>query len=107
MAQRLIPKELDDLWKGTDVNLMPDDQFMRWMTSQLNAQLFEYRALRSGRIADQLAQLQKALRERDETLRRYETQIRELQPPPREIVALKDRVVQLQTELAQATQEKE
>ena len=107
MAQRLIPKELDDLWKTTDINLMPDDQFSRWMTSQLNAQLFEYRALRSGRVADQLAQLQKNLRERDETLRRYETQIRELQQPPREIVALKDQVGQLQADLAQATQEKE
>ena len=107
MAQRLLPKELDDLWKSTDVNVMADDQFMRWMMSQLNAQLFEYRALRSGRVADQLAQLQKNLRERDETLRRYETQIRELQQPSREIVALKDRVGQLQTELAQATQEKE
>jgi DNA-binding transcriptional regulator YdaS (Cro superfamily) len=45
MAQRLIPKELDDLWKSTDVNVMPDDQFMRWMISQLQAQLFDYRAL--------------------------------------------------------------
>jgi hypothetical protein len=107
MAQRLIPKELDDLWKNTDVNVMADDQFMRWMMAQLNAQLFEYRALRSGRVADQLAQLQKNLRERDETLQRYETQIRELQQPSREIVALKDRVGQLQTELAQAAQEKE
>lgn len=107
MAQRLIPKELDDLWKGTDVNLMPDDQFMRWMTSQLNAQLFEYRALRSGRVADQLAQLQKSLRERDGALQRYETQIRELQQPSREIVTLKDRVGQLQAELAQATQKNE
>ena len=33
MAQRLLPKELDDLWKSTDVNVMPDDQFMRWMMS--------------------------------------------------------------------------
>jgi hypothetical protein len=107
MAQRLLPKELDDLWKTTDVNVMADDQFMRWMMSQLHAQLFEYRALRSGRVADQLAQLQKNLRERDETLQRYETQIRELQQPSREIVALKDRVGQLQAELAQATQEKE
>jgi hypothetical protein len=107
MAQRLLPKELDDLWKTTDVNVMADDQLMRWMMSRLNAQLFEYRALRSGRVADQLAQLQKNLRERDETLQRYETQIRELQQPSREIVALKDRVGQLQAELAQATQEKE
>jgi hypothetical protein len=89
------------------VNSMPDDQFMRWMTSQLDAQLFECRALRSGRVADQLAQLQRNLRERDETLRRYETQIRELQQPSREIVALKDRVGQLQAELAQMAQEKE
>jgi hypothetical protein len=77
------------------------------MMSQLNAQLFEYRALRSGRVADQLTQLQKNLRERDETLQRYETQIRELQQPSREIVALKDRVGQLQAELAQATHKKE
>jgi hypothetical protein len=107
MAQRLIPKELDDLWKSTDVNVMPDDHFMRWMISQLNAQLFEYRALRSGRVADQLAQLQKALRERDETLRRYEAQITEQGQQSREIIALKDRVGQLQTELARAVQEKE
>jgi hypothetical protein len=107
MAQRLIPKDLDDLWKSTDVNLMPDDQFMRWMTSQLNAQLFEYRALRSGRVADQLAQLQKQLRERDETLRRYGAQIAEQSQQAREIVALKDRIGQLQMELAQATQAEE
>ncbi len=107
MAQRLIPKELDDLWKTTDINLMPDDQFSRWMTTQLSAQLFEYRALCSGRVADQLAQLQKNLRERDETLLRYETQIKEIQQSSREIVALKDRVGQLQSELAQATQEQE
>src|SRR5512144_735217 len=98
MAQRLIPKELDDLWKGTDVNLMPDDQFMRWMTSQLNAQLFEYRALRSGRVADQLAQLEKRLHEREEALRRSETQVTELRQQLHEIVALKDRVGQLQAE---------
>ncbi len=42
MAQRLIPKEFDDLWKSADVNVMPDDQFMRWMMSQLHAQLFDY-----------------------------------------------------------------
>ncbi len=107
MAQRLLPKELDDLWKTTDVNVMPDDQFMRWMMSQLHAQLFDYWALRSGRVADQMAQLQKALHERDETLRRYEAQINEQGEQSREIVALKDRVGQLQRELAQAVQEKE
>ena len=92
MAQRLIPKELDDLWKSTDVNVMSDDQFVRWMMSQLHAQLFDYWALRSGRVADQLAQLQKALRERDETLRRYEAQITEQNQQLREIVILKDHV---------------
>jgi hypothetical protein len=107
MAQRLLPKELDELWKGTDVNVMPDDQFVRWMMSQLNAQLFDYRALRSGRVTDQLAQLQAALHERDEILRRYEAQINEQSQQSYEIVALKDRVGQLQTELAQATQEKD
>jgi len=107
MAQRLLPKELDDLWKNTDANVMADDQFMRWMMSQLNAQLFEYRALRSGRVTDQLAQLQKALRERDETLQRYEARIAEQSQQLREIVMLKDRVGQLQMELAQAAQEKE
>jgi hypothetical protein len=107
MAQRLLPKELDDLWKSTDVNIMADDQFMRWMVTQLNAQLFDYHALRSGRVTDQLTQLQKALRERDEALRRSETQITELQQQLREIVVLKDRVEQLQLELAQATHEKE
>lgn len=107
MAQRLIPKALDDLWKSTDVNVMPDDQFMRWMISQLHAQLFDYWAIRSGRVADQLAQLQKALRERDETLRRYEAQITEQGQLSREIITLKDRVGQLQTELARAVQEKE
>ncbi|HTP06665.1 MAG TPA: hypothetical protein VMP08_00335 [Anaerolineae bacterium] len=107
MAQRLIPKELDDLWKTTDVNLMPDDQFMRWMISKLHAQLFDYWAIRSGRVADQMVQLQKALRERDETLRRYEGQITEQSQSSREIVALKDRVGQLQTELDQAAQDKE
>ncbi len=107
MAQRLIPKELDDLWKSTDVNAMADDQFMRWMMSQLNAQLFDYRTLRSGRVTDQLAQLQKALLERDETLRRYDAQINEQSQQLREIITLKDRVGQLQMELAQATREKE
>jgi hypothetical protein len=107
MAQRLLPKELDDLWKTTDVNVMADDQFMRWMMSQLHAQLFNYWALRSGRVADQLAQLQKALRERDETLRRYEAQITEQSQQLREIITLKDRAGQLQTELVQAAQEKE
>jgi hypothetical protein len=90
-----------------DMNVMPDDQFLRWMMSQLNAQLFDYRALRSGRVADELAQLQKALRERDETVRRYETQINEQHQQLREIGMLKDRVGQLQTELAQATQERD
>ena len=107
MAQRLIPKELDDLWKGTDVNLMPDDQFTRWMMSQLNAQLFEYRALRSGRVTDQLAQLQKALRERDARLNQSETQISELQQQLSEMTTLKEQGEQLRDELAQATQEKE
>jgi hypothetical protein len=107
MAQRLIPKELDDLWKSTDVNVMPDDQFMRWMISQLQAQLFDYRALRSGRVAEQLAQLQKALRERNETLQQYEAQVTEQDQQAREIIALKDRVGQLQGELAQMAQEKE
>ena len=107
MAQRLIPKELDDLWKSTDVNVMPDDQFMRWMISQLQAQLFEYRVLRSGRVADQLAQLQKALHDRDETLRRYEAQVTEQDQQAREIIALKDRVGQLQGEMAQMAHEKE
>ncbi len=107
MAQRLIPKELDDLWKSLDVNVMPDDQFMRWMMSQLHAQLFDYWALRSGRVADQLAQFQKVLHERDETLRRYEAQITEQCQQLREIVALKDRIGQLQIELAQVVQEKE
>jgi hypothetical protein len=107
MAQRLIPKELDDLWKTTDVNVMADDQFMRWMISQLQAQLFDYRALRSGRVADQLAQLQKALHDRDETLRCYEAQVTEQDQQAREIIALKDRVGQLQGELAQMAQEKE
>ncbi len=85
-----------------DVNLMPDDQFMRWMVSQLNAQLFGYRALRSGRVADQLARLQIALHERDETMRRYETEISELHHQLREIVVLENRVGRLQMELAQA-----
>jgi TolA-binding protein len=107
MAQRLIPKELDDLWKSTDVNLMPDDQFMRWMISQLHAQLFEYRALRSGRVADQLAQLQTAVRERDARLKQSETQIGELQQQLREMAVLKEHGEQLQEELEQATQEKE
>jgi hypothetical protein len=106
MAQRLLPNELDDLWKSTDVNVMPEDQFARWMMSQLNAQLFEYHALRSGRVTDQLAQLQTALHERDETLRGYEAQLNEQSQQLCEIVALKDRVRQLQTELAQVTQEK-
>jgi hypothetical protein len=107
MAQRLLPKELDDLWKSMDLNVMPDDQFLRWMMSQLNAQLFDYRALRSGRVVEQLNHLQTAVRERDETLRRYETQINELHQQLREIVVLKERVGQLQTELAQAAQEKD
>ena len=107
MAQRLLPKELDDLWKKADVNVMADDQFMRWMMSELNAQLFGYRALRSGRVTDQLAQLQSALRERDETLRRYEAQITDQSQQLREIIALKDRVGQLQTELTRANQAKE
>jgi len=107
MAQRLLPKELDDLWKNADVNVMADDQFMRWMVTHLNAQLFEYHAHRSGRVADQLAQLQKALRERDETLRQYKAQITEQSQQSREIVALKDRVGQLQTELSQLTQKKD
>ncbi len=95
MAQRQLPRELDDLWKSTDLNVMPDDRFMRWMMSQLNAQLFDHDALRSGRVADQVAQLQKTQHERDEALRKSETQINELQRQLHETVALKDRVGQL------------
>ncbi len=54
-----------------------------------------------------MAQFQKVLHERDETLRRYEAQITEQCQQLREIVALKDRIGQLQIELAQVVQEKE
>jgi len=105
MAQSLLPKELDDLWTSTDLNVMPDDQFLRWMMYQLNAQLFDYLTLRSGRMAEQLDQLHAIQRERDEALRRYEAQINKRHQQLREIVVRKVRVGQLQTRLAQAVQE--
>jgi TolA-binding protein len=106
-AQRVVPIDLDDLWKTTDVNHMTDEQFARWLTQKLDRHLFEYRAMRSGRDIEQTAKLQAAHKERDELLQQRDKQIAQLTEQSNQIVPLKDRIGELQQALKQMQKEKE
>jgi hypothetical protein len=104
LAQRWVPCQLDDLWKATDVNAMPTDQFMRWLKSQVDAQLFEYRALCNGRHTERIATLKATLAERETAIQERDRQINDLHDQLKQLATLKDQNDQLQVKLAQAEQ---
>ncbi len=106
MAQRLLPNDLDDLWKTADINGWPDDQFARWLMLKLDQYLFDCRAIRSGRVAEQVAKLQTRLNELLELIQQRDRQIDQLNDQVQEIVGLKDQIGQLRIALAQTRQEK-